>query len=437
MATPDSETLIKKDPFRWVMLAFVTLMNFFLVGFTTQSLAFLLAPISEEMVWDSGQRAAIATAMSAGMVWFIFLAGVIMDKISVKKVIVASIAVSGVLVALRAQADGFTFFFAIMFLFGITIAFFTPADAKTVGLWFDREELPLANGIIMAATPLGMFTANMLTGQLTDAFGGWRPMYMAVGIIGVVLAVAFLIIGKNKKSEDASLTSDILTKDDLGIWKNIKGIVKMPLVWIFCLANIFAIGTLQAAAVWGNFVFSQDPRWGLSDVVAGYIPAFANFATLLSFIFLPMILKKLKALKYYMKLAIICGFITAGLNFLGHVVYSFPIIAATMTMTGLMGGIYLAAPRVLMLQLPEVSGPRAGTAMGIFLTLERLGITIFAAFLGFLFALPHAHYSVMLGTYYLMQALSPVLLILAAVLIKRRMKKIKQMQLEKRNKSKA
>ena len=412
----------QKDPFRWVMLSFVTLMNFFLVGIINQSFNLLLAPISGSMGWDATQRTAIATAMSAGMVWFIFLAGVIMDKVSVRKIIIVSVAVCGLLVALRGQADDFTFFFTIMFLYGVIIAFFTPADAKTIGLWFDKDELPVANGIIMAASPFGFFAANMFTGQLVELAGDWQTLYTIAGIIAIVIAVAFFIIGKEKKSEDATLVSEVLKSEDLSLWKNVIGVLKLPLVWIYCLVNGFFLGTLHAAMILGQYIFQQDPRWGLDLVGSGHIAAFSNVASLTSLAFLPIILRKLKLGKHYIKLAIIFGFASAILNFIGHASYSFNLLATTMVLTGLMAGIVLAAPRILMLQLPEVSGPRAGTAMGIFLTIERLAVTIFVGLLGTLISMPGVDMSVMLGIFYLLQIGSPLLLILSIFLIKRKIK---------------
>jgi len=426
MSDSASHAAKQRSKMRWVMLGFVTLMNFFLVGFTNQSFNLLLAPISVELGWEPVQRTAIATAMSAGMVWFIFVAGVLLDKISVKKIIFSSIFLAGILVALRGQAEGFTFFFAIKFLYGVAIAFFIPADAKTVGLWFDKDELPVANGIIMAASPLGFFFGNMFTGRLMAIFGQWQLLYTVLGIGAIIIAVAYLIIGKERKSEDASLTSDILTKENLGVWKNIMGVLKLPLVWIFCLANAFMLGTLHAATILGNYVFQTDPRWGLDLVSSGQLVAFSNVASLTSFVLLPIIIRKFNLAKHYVKLAIVFGFITAIANLIGHVSYIFGVLAFTLAFTGLMAGIVLAAPRILMLRLPEVSGPRAGTAMGAYLTIERLAITLFVTLLGGLISLPGAQMSVMLGVFYQLQLLAPILLIIGVYLMKRKYKNTTQ-----------
>ena len=128
-----------KNPFRWVMLLFVCLFYFIILGFCNQSFNILLGTITTDMGWDTAQRTAIAGAMPSGMIWFVFIAGITMDKISVKKVLGSSIMICAVLIFLRGQAEGFMFFWVLMFLFGVASAFYSPATTKVITLWFDKD----------------------------------------------------------------------------------------------------------------------------------------------------------------------------------------------------------------------------------------------------------------------------------------------------------
>ena len=421
-------SLIRRNPFRWVMLAFICFFYFFILGFSNQAFNALLATISLDLGWTDVQRTSVATAVPTGMIWFVFFAGVLTDKISVKKLLCSAIAVGGILIALRGQAQGFMFFFMIMFLFGVASAFYLPSCTKVVSLWFDKDELMFANGCLTAASPLGMLVANLFTARIIAAVGGWRMMYMIIGIVSILVVCAFFIVGRERKSEDASLSSNILTTADLGFWKNIKGVMKVPLVWLFAIANMFYLGTLYAAMRWGQFIFQSDPGWGLDLVRSGQIAAFANITSMLAFVLVPMIIAKIGRV-HYKKIAIVSGVVSATLMIVGPMSYNFIFICICMVITGFMSGAIVPAPKLMMLNLPEVSGARAGTAMGFFHTVEQIGIAVLTALLGALILIPGTqsglefqYAGVVLGVFYSLQYASPVLLIVSIFVIKRLMK---------------
>ncbi|MDF2949123.1 MAG: yjjL, partial [Sedimentibacter sp.] len=199
-----------KSSFRWVMLLFVCLFYFLILGFCNQSFNILLGTITTDMGWEATQRTAVATAMSTGMIWFVFVAGIMMDKFSVKKVLGSSVLICAALIFLRGQAKGFTFFFTLMFLFGAASAFYMPATTKIITLWFDSDELALANGFLTAASPMGQITANYFAVKIMMAIGGWQALYTFIGVAVVVLTIAFFVFAKERKSSEASLVSNTL-----------------------------------------------------------------------------------------------------------------------------------------------------------------------------------------------------------------------------------
>lgn len=135
--------------------------------------------------------------MSLGMVWFCFVAGSAIDKISVKKIMGTCLILLSVLIFLRGQATGFVIWYAMMFLYGVVSAFYQPCVTKTVSLWFDSEELATANGCTTAASPIGQITANLFAGRIAaNLSGGWRQLFMIAGIIVFVLMVCWWIFAK-------------------------------------------------------------------------------------------------------------------------------------------------------------------------------------------------------------------------------------------------
>lgn len=407
-----------KNPFRWVMLLFVCLFYFIILGFCNQSFNILLGTITTDMGWDTAQRTAIAGAMPSGMIWFVFIAGITMDKISVKKVLGSSIMICAVLIFLRGQAEGFMFFWVLMFLFGVASAFYSPATTKVITLWFDKDELPLANGCLTAASPIGQITANYSAVKIMQSIGGWQALYSLIGVACFVVAVAFFVLGKDRKSEDASLKSNILTKEDLGLWKNVKGIIKVPYVWLMIIANMCFLGSIYAGGTFGLLVLQTDPGWMIDTAVSGRIPAWNNLFSMFAYILIPIVISKIGR-QHYPKIAIICGLVAPICFFIGYRSYNVTVISAMMAISGIFYGGIVPAPKVLMLEHPEVSGLRAGTALGVYVTLERIGITIFITILGTLISQNPQQMSIVLSRFFLIQLISPLLIFIGMFVKKR------------------
>jgi hypothetical protein len=121
---------------------------------------------------------------------------------------------------------------------------------------------------------------------------------------------------------------------------------------------------------------------GLTAATSGTVPAFSNMVSMFAYTLVPFIIMKFKAQKHYPVIAIISGIISTTALIVGYASYNYALICAMMALSGLFFGAALPAPKVFMLQLPEVSGPRAGTAMGLYVTIERVGVTILFAIVG-------------------------------------------------------
>ncbi len=409
----------KKDPFRWVMLLFICLFYFVILGFTNQSFNILLGTITKDMGWTAVQRTAVATAMSSGMIWFVFVAGALLDRFSVKKIMASTVLIVAVLIFLRGQAQGFMFFFSIMFAFGVASAFYMPACTKTIGLWFDKDELAYANGWLTAASPIGQITANLFAVKILTKLGGWQMLYTTIGVCVLVIVAFFFFIARDKSSADAALKSSIIKTADLGFWKNIGGILKVPMVWVYCIANMAFLGSIYAGGAYGQLVLQTDPGWMLDKSVSGQIPAFNNFASMIAYVVVPMIIVKVGR-QHYNKFAIVGGIIASVAFIIGYRSYSYSAIAACMVIGGVCYGAIVPASKVLMLQLPEVSGPRAGTALGLFVTIERIGITFATGILGGLVSGSPETMSITLSNFYAVQLIAPILILAAAVVAKRK-----------------
>lgn len=411
---------------KWRVMLCIFLFYFLGLGFTNQFFNVALGPMIADMGWDATQGAAISNAMFLGMIWFVFVAGFLLDKFSVKKLFVLEIFLVGILFALRGFASGFAFFYVLMILYGVLSAFYIPTCVKLISLWFDGKQIALANGILTCGSPAGQLVANTVGFKLALAIGGWKVMYIVTGVLVLVVAVIAIFLVKDRKSEDAALESAILTKDDLSFAKNIKGVASTPGVWVYCFANGFFVGFVYAIMAFQNYVYQNDPGWGLDPTVSGTIPAFSNCVSMCCYVLVPLVFGKLGIQKWWGVAAIFCAIGAITLVTLQWFAYSYVFACVAMATSGLLYGCCLPAPKVLLLQLPEVSGPRAGTAIGIYTTIERVCVVVFVAIIGprVLAWDPAMHggqgMSVLVGRIQMLMYIQPILLAVALFVNKKR-----------------
>jgi len=406
---------------KWRIMILIFLFYFLGLGFTNQFFNVMLRTMQVDMGWDAAQTTAISTAIYGAMVWFVFVAGAILDKVSVRKIFVLEMILVGIAFALRGVAQGFMFWFALIVVYGVLSAFYIPTVIKLTSLWFDGSQIALANGILTAGSPCGQLVANLAGYKIAMAIGGWKVVFIATGIIMIILAVLSWFMIKERRSEDAALKSDILKKEDMTFWRNIAGVLRTPGVWIYSLANACFLGMVYAMMTYQNFVYQTDPQWALDPSVSGTIPASSNMVSMCAYVLVPFVFGKLGIMKHWHIAAIITAVVAVtSAMFMSWFSYDLGMARAGMAISGLMYGCCLTAPRVLMLKLPEVSGPRAGTAQGFYSTVERLGVTIFVAIVGPQVVADPVGSSVVMGEMNMIMYLHPVLLLIALFVNKKR-----------------
>jgi len=405
---------------KWRVMIMVFLFYFFGLGFTNQFFNVMLRTMQVDMGWDAAQTTALSTAIYGAMIWFVFIAGAILDKVSVRKLFVCELILIAIAFALRGVAQGFMFWFALIVVYGVLSAFYIPTCVKLISLWFDGSQIALANGILTAGSPAGQLVANLAGYKIAMAIGGWKVVFIVTGIIMIILAVLSWFLIKERRSEDAALSSAILKKEDMTFWRNIAGILKTPGVWIYSIANACFLGMIYAMMTYQNFVYQTDPGWALDPTVSGTIPACSNMVSMWAYIVVPLVLGKLGLMKHWHIAAIICAVVAVTVAMIGYFTYNLAYARFSMALSGLMYGCCLTAPRVLMLKLPEVSGPRAGTAQGFYSTIERLGVTVFVAIVGPQVIAEPVGASIVLGKMNVIMYAHPILLLIALFINKKR-----------------
>ena len=135
-------------------------------------------------------------------------AGVLLDRLGVRRVGRISALLWSVASFAAALSPGLSWFFGARFLLGVSESPTFPGNAKALGYWFPRAERGLATAITDAAAKLSSAVGVPLIGVLLFYFG-WRWSFAATGFISFFYFVLFYSVYRNP-SEDKRLSTEEL-----------------------------------------------------------------------------------------------------------------------------------------------------------------------------------------------------------------------------------
>jgi MFS family permease len=281
----------------------------------------------------------------------------------VKRTLTILCFLTGLSVALVGLSGSFFSLAATMFLFGL-LSINIPVNVhKAAGIWFPGQQLGLANGIVAMGMGLGFTLGSMISATvLSPLLGGWRNVLFLYGAISVGVSILWLL-SRSGPGQEGSSASSVST---VSFRQALSRVVGIRDVWLL------GFGVLgQMACIMGVLgylsLYLQDIGWTAASA-DGALSA-ANAAATIAAIPIAFLSDKLGSRKIVILGAILLSAIGTGLlSVAGGVLIWVLAIMSLITRDGFMA--------VLVTMLTETRGVGAvyaGTAMGLAMTLSRLG----------------------------------------------------------------
>ncbi len=127
----------KKIPFRWIivfLLFFIGTVNYI----DRASLSYTLVLLSENFHLDEFKLGLLASFFSIGYIITTFVGGILVDRVGVKVILLASVALWSVSLFLMSFAPSFSVLLFSRFLLGIAEGPYFPAMTRVIGDWLPR-----------------------------------------------------------------------------------------------------------------------------------------------------------------------------------------------------------------------------------------------------------------------------------------------------------
>lgn len=179
----------------WIVLlvALATIINYIDRG----ALGFLWPEISKELELTEFDYAIILNVFTLAYAFGQSIFGKIFDWIGTRLGFVLSIVVWSAATMLHAVAQGIMSFAIFRAILGVSEAGNWPGATKANAEWFPINERALAQGIFNSGAAIGGIISAPIIGLLFVFLGSWQATFIAVGALGFLWLIPWLIVYKS------------------------------------------------------------------------------------------------------------------------------------------------------------------------------------------------------------------------------------------------
>jgi sugar phosphate permease len=187
LATTETVARTARSKYRWVVLAVIVIV-YMLAAADRANIGIALPYIQKEFGASNAQAGLLVSA------FFLFYslgqipAGFLLSRVGVRLVAPVSIGLTSVVTLLIGTADSFGLLKIYRSALGIAEAALPLSMLSTINRWFPPREKGLATGAFLSAAKMGAVIAPPI-GAALILLDGWRTMFFAFAIPGVVMAL--------------------------------------------------------------------------------------------------------------------------------------------------------------------------------------------------------------------------------------------------------
>jgi MFS family permease len=232
---------------------------------------------------------------------FLFPAGIMLDRFSTKKLLLAAVTLCTVGTFIFAIAESYVLAAAGRFLVGMGASFCFLSCIRLASRWFPPQKMALVTGVVVTMAMLGGLVAQTPLALLSNAIG-WRNAVLIDAGIGIFVALAIIFIVQDRppnSHEEAHAEKAQL--QSLGFWRSLGLVLANKNNWLGGLyTSLMNLPVFLLGALFGIHYLVQVH--GITQVQASYAttlffvgvifgaPAFGWFSDHIGRRVLPMII---------------------------------------------------------------------------------------------------------------------------------------------------
>lgn len=194
-----------------------------------QTLNVLGPYLKTEYHWNNEDFALIVVAFRAAYALGPSFAGRFLDRVGTRRGLSITVLWYSIAAMVTSLAAGLRSLCACRFLLGLGESANWPGATKAVGEWFPDRERGLAVALFDSGSAIGAAVAPFLVLWIYRGFGGWRPVFVLTGCLGLLWLIAWRIFYRTPEFSTQKTTSDLPPS-----WR---GILTLPQTWGIALGK--------------------------------------------------------------------------------------------------------------------------------------------------------------------------------------------------------
>jgi len=358
-------THIQSDSYRWLVLTLAAFTFTFVVAIPQMSLPVLFDEISADLglslvqvgwIWGVGSIMGILVGIIGGPVG---------DRFGPRRTLAVACLFIGIAGAARGLSNGFAMLAFTMLITGFAQWSIPMYVHKTCSLWFAKEQLGMANGVVSVGMALGFLSGSLLAATVfSPLFGGWRNVLFVYGAVAILFGMFWWFSQDKARFEGQQSDQMIPYREAIG------HVIRLRNVWLLCIATAGVSGCI-------NGMMGYLPLY-LRDL--GWEPAIAD-STLASFHAVSMLFAIPIALLsdrvgsrrgVLMVAALLIGTGTGLLGFAGGVLIPVAVLIAGIARDG-----FMAITMTAIIEVKGIGARFAGSATGLNMSVMGI-VSVFA-----------------------------------------------------------
>jgi MFS family permease len=358
-------THVQPDAYKWLVLTLATFTFTFVVAIPQMSLPVLFDEISADLnlslvqvgwVWGIGSVMGILMGLIGGPVG---------DRFGPRRTLAVACLFIGIAGAARGLSNGFAMLAFTMLITGFA-QWSVPMNVhKACGLWFAKELLGMANGVVSVGMALGFLLGSLLAATVfSPLFGGWRNVVFVYGAVAILFGTFWWLSQEKAKDKDRQKYQKIAFQETLG------HVMTLRNVWILCIATAAVSGGVNGML---GFLplYLRDLGWepAMADSTLASFHAMSMFFAIPIALFSDRVGNRHGVL---MAAALLIAIGIGLLGFAGGILISLAVLIAGIARDG-----FMAITMTAIIEVKGVGARFAGSATG--LAMSVMGLANFFA----------------------------------------------------------
>jgi ACS family glucarate transporter-like MFS transporter len=281
--------MAKRSHLRW-WLAFM----FFLIGLVAymdrSNIAVVATPIMDEFGLNKIQFGFLNSLFSLGYAASQIPAGLLSEKFGARFIVTFALLWWSVFTMLTATVKSYGLLGAVRLLFGMGEGPMYPGNAMFNTYWFRKQEKGRASSALLAGSYFGPVIGPAITVGIYQTLG-WQAAFYIFGIIGILIAIIWYIVGRNKPEDHPMISKeelDLIIKER-SVATEVKKtapwgqLLKNFRFWVFGFTYFITIYIVTIYLVWLPTYFQEAHHLSLAKSgLSASLPWLAIFITVMT-----------------------------------------------------------------------------------------------------------------------------------------------------------